>query len=165
MAIAALRAGRPVQIKGGTSITVLAVETATPTMLELLDPDSSAELLISGQRAAALLLANLKDAAEPDAPVLLARTEWLDADTALALADPGGDMERGPIGPLQPIASGDPETLLAALSLARSAGLLPALWLVDAADVAATVSAEALALESAEPAVTVVPSPVSMSSP
>ena len=156
MAIAALRAGRPVRIKGGTSITVLSAETATPTMLELLDPDSSANLLISGQRAAALSLANLKDAAEPDAPVLLARAEWLGAETALALADPGRDMERGPIGPLRPIASEDPQTLLVALSLARSAGLLPALWLVDAADVAATVSAESLALEGAEPAVTVV---------
>ncbi|HEY6048524.1 MAG TPA: GTP cyclohydrolase II, partial [Sphingomicrobium sp.] len=56
-AIAALRAGRPVGIEGTQPLTVLAVETATQEMLDLLDPKAAARLLISGQRAAALMLA------------------------------------------------------------------------------------------------------------
>ena len=57
-AIAALRGGRPVRIEGEQQITVAAVETATRELLSLLDPKGQAKLLISGQRAAALSLAN-----------------------------------------------------------------------------------------------------------
>jgi GTP cyclohydrolase II len=129
-AIAALRAGRAVRIVADAPITVAAVETATPEMLELLSPGGDSRLLISGQRAAALSLANLRDAADPGAPVLIERAPWLDAGMALALADPGRDLERGPVGPLQPVRCESGEAAEAALILARSAGLLPALWLV-----------------------------------
>jgi len=57
-AIAALRAGRPVRIEGPQPVAVLAVETATPELLELVDAKREARLLISGERAAALSLAN-----------------------------------------------------------------------------------------------------------
>src|SRR5690348_12590242 len=47
-AIAALRAGRPVRIVGAVELAVLAVETATQELLDLLDPKNQAQLLISG---------------------------------------------------------------------------------------------------------------------
>jgi GTP cyclohydrolase II len=155
-AIAALRAGRPVRIEGSAPIAVVAVETATPELLAILDPDGKATLLISGERAAALSLANLRDAADPAQPVLIDRASWLDAETAQALADPGRDLDRAPLGPLQPVQCDCAETAKAALTLARSAGLLPALWIVVAGDVAASVSAEAIAREQAAPAVEIV---------
>ncbi|MDP9164369.1 MAG: GTP cyclohydrolase II, partial [Pseudomonadota bacterium] len=54
-AIAALRGGRPVGIGGAV---LLSVETGGAAMLALLDPAGTARLLISGERAAALGLAN-----------------------------------------------------------------------------------------------------------
>jgi len=141
-AIAALRGGRPVAIEGDVPIGILAVETATPELLKILDPQNRAPLLISGERAAALSLANLRDAANPVEPVLIERSNWLTPDIALALADPGRDLDRGPIGPLQPIPSGCGESAKAALQLARVGGLLPALWLTEPTDIAARVSHE-----------------------
>ena len=38
-AIAALRAGRPVRIEGGEPIGVVAVETATAELLDIVDPE------------------------------------------------------------------------------------------------------------------------------
>lgn len=155
-AIAALRAGRPVRIASARPIDILAVETATPELLEILDPGGKARLLISGQRAAALALANLRDAADPAQPVLIERAAWLNPDTALALADPGRDLDRAPIGPLQPISGDCAEAAKAALSLARLAGLLPALWLIEPAAGAATVSATDIAGERRAPHVEIV---------
>ena len=141
-AIAALRAGRPIRIG---SVAVASIETATSETLALLDADSTAPLLISGQRAAALSLANARDAADPAQPVLLAREAWLDRLAALALADAGRDFSRDPIGPLQPMSIADPRAAQAALTLARSAGLLPALWVLDAVAAAMAIDpAEAL---------------------
>ena len=153
--IAALRAGRPVRIEGDQRITVVAVETATPELLEIMDPDQKAPLLISGQRAMALALANERDAADPVQPVLVARSDWLNAETALALADPGHDLERGPVGPLHPIPLGCAQSATAALALARAAGLLPALWIVPA-DAAVSVPAEEIAREDRKPDVEIV---------
>ncbi|HUE78231.1 MAG TPA: GTP cyclohydrolase II [Sphingomicrobium sp.] len=139
-AIAALKAGRPVRIEDRG--TVVAVETATGELLELLDPKGQAPLLLSGARATALSLANARDAADPARPVLVERSPWLDADSALALADPGQDLTRAPIGPLRPIPVPDEALAGAALELARAAGLLPALWLLDpSAEAAAAVEA------------------------
>jgi GTP cyclohydrolase II len=109
----------------------LAVETASQQLLDLLDPEQDARLLISGERAAALNLSNERDAADPGAPVVLGHADWLDAGTALAIADPGRDLDRAPMGPLHPVTPDCLQTGRAALELARSAGLLPALWLLD----------------------------------
>ena len=140
-AIGTLRGGRALKIEDGEAITVLAVETTTPELLEILDPAGEARLLISGERAAALSLANLRDAADPAQPVLVERAPWLDVEAALALADPGRDLERAPLGPLQPVPMHCARAAKAALDLARSAGLLPALWLIEGADAASSVSA------------------------
>ena len=142
-AVAALRGGRPVRINGATALTVLAVETATEAMTAQLDPRRSAQLLISGRRAAALSLINQRDSANPDEPVLLARSTWLDNEAARALADPGRDFDRAPSGPLQALRIDEVKQARAALSLTRLAGLLPALWIVDA-EPAASIDASAL---------------------
>jgi GTP cyclohydrolase II len=139
-AIAALRSGRVVRIDGPSPVTVLAVETATPELLEIADADRSARLLISGQRAAALSLTNRRDAADTEAPVLIDGEDWLDATTALALADPGRDLDRGLIGPLRPLPLDSPNTAAAALRLATAAGLLPALWVLRSSDAAESLS-------------------------
>ena len=122
-------------------MTILALETGTSAMLDLLDPAGEAPLLLSGARAAALSLGNAREAADSTAPVLIQRCSWLDHGAATALADPGRDVERAPIGPLQAIALDDPDSAMLALGLARSAGLLPALWLLDSSiDAVAAVS-------------------------
>jgi GTP cyclohydrolase II len=146
-AIAALKAGRPVRIERlGDALAMLAVETGTDELLALLDPGARAPLLLSGVRAAALSLANERDAADPARPVLVERSPWVDAAAALALADPGQDLARAPIGPLQPVPLTDDALARAALTLARSAGLLPAVWLLDPAiETAATLDSDELA--------------------
>jgi GTP cyclohydrolase II len=112
-------------------VTILSVETGTQAMLDLLDPDGCAPLLLSGQRAQALSLSNEREAADESQPVEVRHCDWLDRDAARALADPARDFDRGPIGPLQAIPVDEPGCAKAALTLARLAGLLPALWLVE----------------------------------
>jgi GTP cyclohydrolase II len=142
-AIAALRGGRAVRIEAAQPLTVLALETGTAELLRLLDPDAEAPLLLGGRRAAALTLANALDAADPAQPVLVAREEWLDREAALALADPSLDFARAPTGPLRPLPLDARDAATAALALARTAGLLPALWvLARGADAAARVAAD-----------------------
>lgn len=155
-AIAGLRAGRPVRIAGPTTIAALAVETASKELLDLIDPRGQAKLLISGQRAAVLNLANERDAADPASPVVIARAPWLDQAAALPLADPGQDLDRAPIGPLEPVAAPAPEPFRAALDLARLAGLLPALWLVDPDSAQTEISLDDILREGGNPSVQVV---------
>ena len=143
-AIAALKTGRAVRIGSERPLTVASVETAGPEMLAELDPQSRAPLLISGWRAAALSLANRRDAADPAEPVLIERNTWLDSDAARAIADAGKDLERPPLGPLSPLPLGQAEEARAALKLARLAGLLPALWITDEAPFAASVPVSAM---------------------
>ena len=128
-AVAALRAGRPV---GVGAVTVLSVETATEAMLDLLDPDHSAPILLSGERAAALGLGNLREAGDLRHPVQVQRSAWLDRQAARALADPSLDFDRGPIGPLAAEPVRCPAEAQAVLTLTRLAGVLPAVWLVEA---------------------------------
>lgn len=144
LAIAALKTGRPVRVESDASLTIVSVETVSPAMLALLDPESIAPLLISGWRAAALSLANRRDAADPADPAILERSGWLDAEAARAIADAGRDAERAPIGPLSPLPLDRPEEAKAALKLARLAGLLPALWVIEDRGDAVAVPASAL---------------------
>jgi GTP cyclohydrolase II len=154
--IAALRAGRPLRIDGPRPVAVLAVETASQELLGLVDPKHEAGLLISGERAAALNLANERDAADPGAPVVIGHADWLDAATALAIADPGRDLDRAPAGPLHPIAPECVDTARAALDLARLAGLLPALWLLDPDAGGLSVPIDDIVRERKHPAVEIV---------
>jgi len=152
-AIAMLRTGRPVRI---ADVSVAAVETTSRELLDLRDPEHRAPLIISGNRAAALKLANEREAANPEAPVIIERADWLDADAALALADPGRDLDRGPTGPLQPVGADCVEAAGAALTLARSAGLLPALWMLLPAPTDFHLSVEEVARERAQPTLEIV---------
>jgi GTP cyclohydrolase II len=151
-----LRAGRPVRIVGSQPAAILAVETATQELLDLLEPQHCAKLLISGERAAALNLANERDAADPSAPVVIGHADWLDTATALAIADPGKDLDRSPIGPLHPVTVDCVETARASLDLARSAGLLPALWLLDPNVADVCVSLDDIIRERRQPSVEIV---------
>jgi GTP cyclohydrolase II len=151
-----LRAGRPVRIVGPQAAAILAVETATQELLDLLEPQHCAKLLISGERAAALNLANERDAADPSAPVVIGHADWLDTATALAIADPGKDLDRSPIGPLYPVTVDCMETARASLDLARSAGLLPALWLLDPNVADVCVSIDDIISERRQPSVEIV---------
>lgn len=116
------------------------VETATHALLRLIDPRHEALLLISGGRAAALALANHIHAADPAEPVAIAPEPWLDAATALALADPGQDMLRALSGPPRVVPIDHREEAHAALILSRAAGLLPALWLIEGGESAFSIS-------------------------
>ena len=155
-AIALLRAGRSVRISGEQQLSVAAVETATVDYLALRDPDQCAELLISGNRAAALKLANEREAADPNAPVVIERASWLDPATALAIADPGRDLDRGPVGPLRPADARCAQSASAALALARLAGLLPALWILAPDDSEPVIAIEDIERERAHPSLEIV---------
>ena len=156
LAVAMLRSGRPVRITGSQELTIAAVETTTQELLDLRDPGHRARLMISGQRAAALKLANEREAADPHAPVTVERADWLDAATALSIADPGRDLDRGPAGPLQPTTPDCVEASRAALALARSAGLLPALWILTPSESDPAVGLEEIMRERRQASVEIV---------
>lgn len=135
-AVDALRRGWPVAIGG--SITVLAIETADAPALAQFDTQGTADILISAGRAATLKLANQRDAAAPDAPVMVARRTWLGLAEATALADPQWDMATPLKGPFDAIGVAHPDAAEAALLLARHAGLLPAFFVLAGVQLEAT---------------------------
>ena len=87
-------------------------------------------MLISCARAATLKLANQRDAAAPEAPVLLRGAEPFDLAAARALADPARDLIWPLKGPFLAEGIADPDAARTAMELARIAGILPA-FLVD----------------------------------
>lgn len=124
-AIDALRRGWPAAVD---DISFLAIETSDADSLALFDGDAApASLLISGNRAATLKLTNQMDA-QPAEPVLIRRAPWIDFATAVAIADPARDLATPFKGPFQTAPLCSPPTAVAALRLARLAGLLPALF-------------------------------------
>lgn len=151
-AIDALRRGWPVTIDG---IAYLAIETANEVDLATFDQGGAADILISGNRAAILKLANQREAV-PTAPVRIRRAPWIDLAGAAAIADPALDLATPLKGPFQAAAA--PEGAEAALRLARLAGLLPAFFIggeagedsvrIAAADILAYDEAQDLAIVS-----------------
>jgi len=129
-AIDALRRGWPIAIaaSGEAPLILLAVETADEAALAAFRPDGEAPLLLSSGRAATLNLANQWAAADPDLPVLIEPAPWLDFATATALADPQLDLATPLKGPFRTRPIADPAAALAAIRLARIAGLLPAFF-------------------------------------
>jgi GTP cyclohydrolase II len=130
-AIDALRRGWPVRIAGEQgALCVLPVEGATTDSLAAFDPAGGASLLLAAARAATLKLANQREAADPDAPVLIARERWIATPAdAMAIADPVSDLATPFKGPFRALPVAQPDAAGAALLLARLAGLLPAFWL------------------------------------
>lgn len=137
-AIDALRRGWPVRIDG---TAFLAVETADDASLAAFDSAGPADLLISGNRAATLKLANQREAV-PTWPVRLVRAAMSLAE-ATTVADPALDLAHPLKGPFRSVELGCDRAAAAAVRLARRAGLLPALFVEgsageDAATVAST---------------------------
>ncbi|MBL0925537.1 MAG: GTP cyclohydrolase II [Sphingomonadaceae bacterium] len=125
-AIDALRRGWPVRVNEGEGeLTLVALETATSL-------GDASRLLLSGNRAVTLKLANQRDAADPASPVLVNLPMGADLSLAIAIADPVLDLRYPMKGPFvaEPIVDGS--TATAALELCRLAGLLPACLVVDA---------------------------------
>ncbi len=140
-AIDALRRGWPVAVDG---LTLLPVETADEAALAAFDADGAADLLISGNRAATLKLANQREGT-PTAPVRIARASWIDFSEGLAIADPALDLATPLKGPFRTLPIDRPETAEAAIRLARLAGLLPAFFIGGAGAPEARVAAADIA--------------------
>ncbi len=133
----ALRHGWPIAMAGGP--VLLPVETAIAAQAQ------SGTMLITAARAATLNLANQRAAAyasshvashsgpQTHMPVLIRRAEPFDLQTALPIADPALDLATPLKGPFKAQTLEWTETAVAALELARIAGILPA-FLVDAAN-------------------------------
>jgi GTP cyclohydrolase II len=136
-AIDALRRGWAVGIDGAV---FLAIETADDSSLAELDRTAAADLVISGQRAATLKLANQRDAT-PSGPVRIARAPWIDLDEATAIADPSRDLATPLKGPFRTLPLQSEDGARAALRLARLAGLLPAFFVSDQGESDTSVSA------------------------
>jgi GTP cyclohydrolase II len=147
-AIDSLRRGWPIEI-GGTGF--LAVETADDAALAAFDATVPADLLISGNRAVTLKLANQRDAV-PTGPVRIARTSWIGLPEATAIADPARDLASPLKGPFQTIPPECAREASAAIALARRAGLLPAFFVGgDAGTEAVTLTADEIESDAAEP--------------
>ncbi|PQM25867.1 GTP cyclohydrolase II [Sphingopyxis lindanitolerans] len=138
----ALRRGWPLRIGGGDgTIDLIAVESARDAALAEFGSD---DVLLSGERAVTLKLTNQRAAATPG-PVRLAGA----ADTvaaALAIADPALDLAHPLKGPFRTMPTGGDAAALAAMTMARHAGLLPAFFVREASGEAETkVSADDVA--------------------
>ena len=139
-AVDALRRGWPVEIDG---TPFLAIETADAGGLAAFDAEGPADILISGNRAATLKLANQRDAV-PTAPVRVERMSWIDLAGATAMADPALDLKTPLKGPFRTVPLSPHEHAEAALRLARLAGLLPAMFIGGAAAESAKVTSAAI---------------------
>ena len=137
-AIDSLRRGWAVRIDG---TGFLAVETADAAALASFDAAAPADLLISGHRAVTLKLANQREAV-PTGPVRIARASWIDLDEATAIADPALDLATPLKGPFRTVPLACDRSARAAITLARRAGLLPALFVAgDAGEDSVSLSA------------------------
>lgn len=120
MAIDALRRGWPIMVKNDAVTMILApVETSN-------DVNGATGILLSASRAATLKLTNQRAAADTDLPVLIKAPRDMDIALAVAIADPTLDLRYPMKGPFeaQPLPHGS--VAIAAIELARLAGLLPA---------------------------------------
>lgn len=117
-AVDALRHGWPLAI--GDAPVLLPIETAPDTA------PHSAQLLISAARAETLRLGNQSVAAGGHAPVLIRAAASLDARSALPVADPALDGSNPLKGPFKAEELPWRGEAVAAMELARLAGILPA---------------------------------------
>lgn len=102
-----------------------AIETATSAA-------GAKAVLLSANRAATLKLANQKEAADTALPVLIKAPADLDMALALAIADPTLDLRYPMKGPFAALPLADNIAAVAAIELARLAGLLPAFLVLEA---------------------------------
>ena len=122
LALDALRHGWPIEVDG--LLRLMPAETGfAPGM-------TSARMLISAARAVTLKLANQREAAVPESPVLIRGAEAFDLTAARVLADPALDLAHPMKGPFVAEHIDHEAAARTAMSLARLAGILPA-YLVD----------------------------------
>ena len=136
LGIDALRHGWPIAIDEAPML--LPAETAFAAGA------SADRMLISAARAATLKLANQREAALPDAPVLIRAAEAFDLDGARAVADPALDLRYPMKGPFAAEPLVHPHAARAAMELARLAGILPAFLVAPAAGAAPIGGAQQL---------------------
>jgi GTP cyclohydrolase II len=149
-AIDALRRGWPVEVRAGDgSCRVMAIEGADDVTLGSFDPGGTASLLISSSRAATLKLTNQRAAADPEMPVIVERSPWIDRDVATSIADPVRDLGTPLKGPFRAGKIAAPHAAKSALHLARLAGILPAFYLDGSGPTEASVSVDDIASPSA----------------
>lgn len=135
-AVDALRRGWPVRVTGDDGVLdLLAIESASDAALADFD-DGVADVLLSGERAVTLKLTNQRAAAAPG-PVRLTGAAASVA-AGLAIADPALDLANPLKGPFRTQATGGEAAAMAAMLMARHAGLLPAFFVRDAAGEAET---------------------------
>ncbi|GGI71668.1 GTP cyclohydrolase-2 [Polymorphobacter multimanifer] len=125
----ALRRGQIVRVG---SLAVLSAELADDAALAALETRSRAGLIITARRAAVLNLANQIAAAAADPePVWVERPAWLDLEASRAVADPVLDLATPMKGPFRTRPLGeDTDSGRAAITLAKHAGLIPAVYAV-----------------------------------
>lgn len=121
LAIDALRHGWPIGFTG--AFTLLPAETGFAGDGAGV---TSGLMLISAARAATLKLANQREAAVPEAPVLIRAAEPFDLPQARAVADPALDLVFPMKGPFAAEHIDDVAAAGAAMELALLAGVLPA---------------------------------------
>ncbi len=124
LALDALRHGWPIEVDG--VLRLLPAETGFGPAV------TAPRLLISAARAATLKLANQRDAARPDAPVLIRAAEPFTLAEARIIADPALDLANPLKGPFRADPLDHEAAAQTAMELARLAGVLPA-YLVDPA--------------------------------
>ena len=122
LALDALRHGWPIAVNG--AFTLLPAETGFGEGV------SSPLMLISAARAVTLKLANQREAALPEAPVLIRAAQPFDLAAGRAIADPALDLRFPMKGPFSAEHLDHRAAAEAAMALARLAGVLPA-FLVD----------------------------------
>lgn len=140
-ALDALRHGWAIRVTGpGGALDLLPAETgfAQPGLF-------AARMLISAARAVTLKLANQRDAAVPEAPVLIHGAEPFSLTMACELADPALDLARPMRGPFRAERIDAHDAAVAAMEMARLAGILPAYLVASGADIAAEVTVADLA--------------------
>lgn len=124
-AIDALRRGWAVEVQGENASLILAAIETAPQSLDI------HALLLSSSRAATLKLANQRVAADVALPVIIAAPKELDTALATAIADPTLDLRYPMKGPFAALALPDNAAALAAMELARLAGILPAFYVYN----------------------------------
>lgn len=131
LAIDALRHGWPIQVGSASAAGAF---TLLPAETGFAPGTQGSRMLISAARAVTLKLANQREAAVPEAPVLIRGAESFDLAAARAIADPALDLVYPMKGPFAADHIDDLDAARAAMELARLAGILPA-FLVDPAGV------------------------------
>ena len=117
-ALDALRHGWPITLDG--AFTLLPAETG------FAEQAAARTMLISAARAVTLKLANQREAAVPEAPVLIRGAEPFDLAAGRALSDPALDLTYPMKGPFLAEQLDWADAATAAMELARLAGILPA---------------------------------------